>query len=489
MGNTHFLLRVICLMLVVALAACANPTQAEQVRMLKTLLPEFEEPVVTRTPGPAEDDPGGLRPDLTPIAETALAQPTTGPLIPLTGGEVATLRVFSPPGPLYEMLSYMAQQYEAQNPGVDVEVISEPEGEIQAGDDQPTAEPAQAFQPDLAAGTLSSRLSRAAREGELSALEEMPGAPELFQRIDPKALREIEGHQYYVPLAADVIMMIYNRELFAAAGLDPNQPPRTWGEYLQAAQSIQSLPEQNGKPVYGTKFWNEALSGESWYWNLLQPFYLTGNQNQCQLLDPAEESVIFDQQQCQMEAFLTFARQAQEYASPGMEQDFFSRTVGMWPQYSYSWQPSLAMAAGEPMEMGEDVSVAPVPSPNPGDQSYNTYTVRPLVILRSTPEQEALAWEFVQFLMRDENNLEILQELSYLPTLQSLKSHAYFRDPSRQPFIQAVEGAVLPQFSENAGAAARAVLDAYRQSVIENSLTPAEAVRIAAQQARQAITP
>ena len=45
--------------------------------------------------------------------------------------------------------------------------------------------------------------------------------------------------------------------------------------------------------------------------------------------------------------------------------------------------------------------------------------------------------------MEDENNLTFIQELGYLPVVTALKDDPYFQDPARQPFVEALQNAVL----------------------------------------------
>jgi multiple sugar transport system substrate-binding protein len=319
-------------------------------------------------------------------------------------------------------------------------------------------------------------------------LEDLPGAQELFARLDERTVVQDLGHNYYVPLGVDITMMIYNKELFEEAGLDPESPPGTWDEFIAAAEAIDALPtREDGSDVSGTVFWNEALAWGGWYWNMLQPIYLNGNQNQCQLLNRLSTDIVFDQPDCNMAGFFDFTRQAQQHAPPTMEKNFFSRNVGMWLQYGYSWEPNLQTAAERPMVIGEDVAVAPVPVPNEGDTSYTTLGGRPLMIMRTNPEREAAAWEFVKFLMEDENNLQFIKELGYLPAITALQGDSYFAEPARQPFVDMLENAVYPQPLANFDAAANAVLGVYQQAVVEGEMTPEEATAAAAEQARKAI--
>ncbi len=405
----------------------------------------------------------------TPAAAPAAAQP-------------GSIRVAVVRGAMSETMRALADKYMAANPGVTVNVEEEPEGGafdalIAAGN-----------QPDLIVVSFGSLIGRLAAGGAVLPLEDLPGFQELFDRLDPTTVEQLYGHHYYVPVGADVTMMIYNKQLFEEAGLDPETPPATWDEFLSAAEQISALPARpNGNQTHGTVLWNDALSWGGWYWNLLQPMYLNANQNQCLLLNRLGTDIVFDQPECELAAFFDFNQKAQAFAPPTMEQSFFSRSIGMWPQYGYSWEPNLQSAADAPMVIGEDVAVAPVPVPNAGDTSYTTYGGRGLMILRTNPERELMTWNFIQFLMEDENNLVFLQELGYLPVVTSLKEDPYFQEPARLPFVQILENAVLPQQFDAADRVSTQLLGVYQQVAVEGSLTPEEAVEVAAQQAREAL--
>ncbi|MDQ3461291.1 MAG: extracellular solute-binding protein [Deinococcota bacterium] len=386
-----------------------------------------------------------------------------------------TLTVSVVAGAMRDTVEPLAQEFRRRHPAVTVNLVPEPEGGafealIAAGN-----------QPDLLITSFGGMIGRLASQDVVLPLDDMPGADELFDRLVPTSYEPLYGQRYYVPIGADVTLMIYNKELFEQAGLDPENPPTTWDEFLAAAEVIDNL----GADTHGLVLWNEALAWGGWYWNMLQPIYLNANQNSCRLLNRLGTDIVFDREDCKLDAFFEFGRAAQQHAPPVMDPVFFSRQVGMWPQYGYSWEPNLREAADRPMVIGEDVGVAPIPVPNEGDTSYSTYGGRALIILKTNPERQNLAWAFVQFLMEEENNRRFITELGYLPVLESLQDDPYFQEPARRPFVEALEHAVLPEMTATAEAVANAIQGVYQEVVVEGRGSPEEAVEMAAERARQ----
>ncbi len=383
---------------------------------------------------------------------------------------------------MMDTMRKLADKYQQSHPGIKVQVVEEPQGGafealIAAGN-----------QPDIVTLSVGTQVGQLAAENALIPLESLPNAQQILSGMNTAITQQIYGHNFYVPVGADVTMMIYNKDLFKEAGLDPNKPPQTWDEFLADAQKISALPKRsNGDKTYGTVFWNEALTLGGWYWNLLMPIYLNGNQDQCLLLNKLGTDIQFDQPQCKMADFFMFARKAQQYAPPTMAKPFFSRDIGMWLQYGYSWEPNLKTAAGHPMVIGQDVAVAPVPVPQAGQTSYSTYGGRLFAIMKTTPQREQQAWNFVQFLEQNDNMLQFDKELGYLPVSKSLMNDPYFQDPSRKPFVDELQHAVLPEQFSTADKVANAVLGVYQKAVVEGSEQPAQAVQDAATQARNAL--
>lgn len=59
-----------------------------------------------------------------------------------------------------------------------------------------------------------------------------------------------DGKNYGIPKATNTIALYYNKDMFAAKGLDPDKPPQTWEAFVEAARTLTD-PAAN---VYGLTF-------------------------------------------------------------------------------------------------------------------------------------------------------------------------------------------------------------------------------------------
>lgn len=102
------------------------------------------------------------------------------------------------------------------------------------------------------------------RQGFLYPMDEyLASDPHALDRLYPglqKALAA-SGHYYAYPWFQDNIALYYRKDLFRAAGLDPNHPPQNWDEFYRYAQKL-TVPD---KGQYGFGFIAES-QGTSWHW-------------------------------------------------------------------------------------------------------------------------------------------------------------------------------------------------------------------------------
>jgi multiple sugar transport system substrate-binding protein len=304
----------------------------------------------------------------------------------------------------------------------------------------------------------------------------------LKKRLNQDFTKKVLGGDYYIPYTVTTQLMVYNKQLFKEAGLDPNKPPVTFDEFLKYAKKISDLPKRkNGAKVYGTVFWNDALSWGGWYWSMLAPPYFNMNGGKYQLLNKQGTTIAFDPPQAKMAEYLEFMKNAQKYAplemGQNMEKTFFSRTVGMWMQFEYGWAANFKTAAGYPMKIGKDVAVAPIPVPKKGDPSFSTLGGRALMIFRSNLKREKLAWEFIKFLMLDDNVLAACKELRQLPTVTAIENNSYFKSSATRPFMEQLKHSLMPEDAPESDQIQVLVQQMYAKTVVLNEMSIKNALK------------
>ncbi|WP_298837070.1 extracellular solute-binding protein [Clostridium sp.] len=343
--------------------------------------------------------------------------------------------------------------------------------------------------PSVYAGVWGAQPIKYAKMDKLVNYDNFKDYSALAQRIDSKYLGKVLDGTYYVPMNATTQMMIYNKDLFKEAGLDPEKPPVTFDEYLTYAKKISELPKRkDGSKTYGTVFWNEALTFGGWYWTMLAQEYYNMNGGKYQLLNKLGTDVVFDKPAANLDKFFKFSQDAQKLAPPTMEKNFFSRSIGMWSQFGYGWKANLKQALGKTMVIGKDVGIAPMPVLKVGDRSVSTIDGRALMIFKTNKEKETMSWALVKFLMQDKQNLDACKQLGQLPTLKSLVTDPYFQTPDNKPFLDQLKTGIPNEgFAESDGIQ-NIMLQTYQKVVIKKSLTPEQGVKEAAVKSRKLLS-
>jgi len=80
-------------------------------------------------------------------------------------------------------------------------------------------------------------------------------------------LMKVEGKTYLFPQNTDITCLFYRTDLFEAAGLDPNKPPKTIEELDQYAKALNKLDADGKVSTYGFIPWLDAgLDPQTWSW-------------------------------------------------------------------------------------------------------------------------------------------------------------------------------------------------------------------------------
>jgi len=175
--------------------------------------------------------------------------------------------------------------FEAANPGIKVEISRAP---FEAYDDKVKTATAAGAGPDVFDVDIGA-IASYALEGFLTPLDEYLPAGTMDDFV-PAAKRAITigGKVYGLPVEINNLQLFYNKDLFKAAGLDPEKPPKTWDEMLNYAQKLTVDKDKDGRiDQFGIELPTEP---DEWFMFVLYPF-ITGAGGA--VID-AQGNVVFD---------------------------------------------------------------------------------------------------------------------------------------------------------------------------------------------------
>lgn len=168
------------------------------------------------------------------------------PASPLPAAGPATIRVGDKPtadrADELGLFEQRVEDFEAANPDITVEGVE-------------TAYNATTFQALVAGGELPTVLlvpftepQSLIQRNQIADMTDALAETGLADVLNPATLAvgQAEGRTYAVPIGAYSVGLVYNRELFEEAGLDPDAPPATWAELRQAAATIADKTDAAG---------------------------------------------------------------------------------------------------------------------------------------------------------------------------------------------------------------------------------------------------
>jgi len=223
-----------------------------------------------------------------------------------------------------------------------------------------------------------------------------------------------DGKTYAVPHKVDSSFIFYNKDLFTAAGLDPENPPTTYDEIYEAAKAITAL----GDDTYG--------------------FYFPGNCAGCNAYTSFgvaragdEVPISADGQTADIDSDALqdwFGLYQRLYAdglvpsgastgdSTTQQEPFLQGKVGIWPNGSYSI-PTVNEAV--------DFEWGYMPLATADGSSTGTFVGGDVVGVTSTTENADAAWDFIEWSLGDDAQVDIVAKDGNLPVRVDLAENEY----------------------------------------------------------------
>jgi ABC-type glycerol-3-phosphate transport system substrate-binding protein len=274
-------------------------------------------------------------------------------------------------------------QFEAANPGIKVNVTVFPIAEyrdrllvaVQAGQTPDMATLDQIWMAEFAASGAIIPLDDYLAASSVNPDDFFPGA---------WSSNVWNGQTWGIPLNNDVWEeMYYNKAMFEAAGLDPENPPTTWAELLEACTALTKAPDQYGIALMGTGEWVVVTMDSFIYSN--GGSILSEDGTQATINSP--ESV------AALEAYKALG----DCSPPGTPNRNEPEAVGLFTAgqaaigFLGSWQQDTLKNT----EL--DWGVAMMPVPNEGDTFHGTLGGWNMTIFSASQHPDE-TWKYVEFL-------------------------------------------------------------------------------------------
>lgn len=389
-------------------------------------------------------------------------------------------------GPLTAVVDGYVADFEAQNPGIDIEAIY-------SGSYTDTTTraltAARAGTPPTMAVLLATDIFTLIDSGFVEPVDTWIKTDADKAWVDGfmpayLASANVEGHLWAVPFQRSTAVMYYNKEAYKAAGLDPETPPKTWDEMVEHGKAL-TVRDASGAVTQ----WGLGIPGSSnavhWLFGALVA------QNKGKLSSDDGLHTFFDTPEV-IAALQYFVDLSAKHGihPPGVQEWGTTPADFMEGRLAMAWT-TTGNLTNIRTNAKFDFGVAPYPG-NPEPASVlgggNLY-----IFEGASDEEKAAAFEFIKFLTSDELLADWGIQTGYVaPRDGSWDTQAMKDYVAQVPQAEVARRQIavsVPEISTFEGQRVNEVLNAAIQSALTGTATPEAAMQTAQAEAERILAP
>lgn len=280
-----------------------------------------------------------------------------------------------------------------------------------------------------------------------------------------------DGTQWGVPVAFSTKAFYWNKDVFKAAGLDPETPPKTWEEEIAFAKQIEDNTDFDGFGVVAKTFDNTMHQFLHWVYT-----------NDGQVID-ADGNIVLDSPQ-NLEA-LTALKDISAYSEEGPTAYEQNEVRAIWLDGTLGMIHASPNAANLATEAGMNWGVAALPL-GPSAKGPGTLLITDSLAVFKGSGVEEQATSLAKYLTSGERQwaAEMAQGLTPLRPLEPQTAELLAEKPYWAPFLDGIEfGGPEPLLTDYVGL--QNVMIEMVQSVVTGAAEPAAALTTAAGELEQ----
>ncbi|MDD5449432.1 MAG: extracellular solute-binding protein [Candidatus Omnitrophica bacterium] len=241
-----------------------------------------------------------------------------------------------------------------------------------------------------------------------------------------------DNRVYGIPWLAGTRVVFYNKDLFIKAGLDPERPPQTWQELLDAAKKIHD-------PKKGIWGFSVCAGEPESPWQEFLPFAWS---NGARVLSPDLKKSALDSPQ--MVEALKFYQSISRYSlierQSQINELFAEGKIGI--QISGSWNMRLISRINPGLRFG----LSFIPRSSEGGPEGIAFSGGELFVITKNSRHPREALELIRFLTARENVMEVVSiQQNVIPAQRETIDEPYYKQyPEQKIFLSQLENALGP---------------------------------------------
>lgn len=237
----------------------------------------------------------------------------------------------------------------------------------------------------------------------------------------------VDGAEYTLPFITDVSVMVWNKNLYKEAGLDPEQGPKSIDQFVEQAKKVAAL---NKDGIAGSYL--AGQSGGALVFDLFPSVWADGESVMNK--DGSEATLDNDSMKGVLDAYKELANTTNGLGAGSKEETgatwtapFANGKIGVMP---YPNTSTTALFDAE-KDGGFEVGVAPIPGTKEGKTS--TFLGGDAMGISKDSKHVAQAWNFLYWLMQSDAQKEVFADQGDTASnIQTLKTAYKDADPRIQ---------------------------------------------------------
>lgn len=353
------------------------------------------------------------------------------------GEEVKTITYWSAPNPQeYALAEELVAEWNANNPGVQVELQALPAG--QSSEEVLLSAMVAGTTPDVCSNIWPGVTNDFIRANGLYPLDSFDDFEEIMiERVPEDVLQSVkaaDGHTYQIPWKTNPIMIQYNVGLFEEAGI--TEFPKTYSEFYQAAEKITRDIDGDGH----IDQWMGYRDIRPVWWQRYYDYYTTYiTASGGQTLFNKEELAIDEKASDQVFRFFKTIYDEGYFPRSTLQGNAFLHGK-IAVEFTGPWNIAY-LEKNAPASLRYDFAPVPVPDDYVGE-TYTYGDHKNIAIFSNTKHPEE-SWEFVKFLTTKKADFKLLTFAKQIPMRKNLLS-----DPEFTQFFK--DNPKLAKFAEQA---------------------------------------